>query len=293
MSNRAQMETKNITLTKQLAVGAGMPSSSVTATAGQTVNVVFTVSNPNNHAIFAITLTDSLPPQLQLASSATNPICSPGSAVTTNSATQTITASIVAIAANNACMFTVPTTATAVAGAPTGTNTATAIFDGMLPVSSSATVTITATPTTTLTKAFLPPVICFGGQSLLVFKLTNTSTSAATGLSFSDPLPSNVRALVTGTQVVCGGASLTTSTNLAGSNVSLTGLSLAAGASCQFAVPVIGVTANTQTNTTSPVMSGTVTTGGAASAVITVLPTKGQLAVLSPCFCRNKRCRHG
>lgn len=288
-------------LTKTLSTSTSGPSSSITAVSGETVGVMFSISNPNSIQISNIIISDPLPAQLMLTSSSTTSIpCGTGSTVTTTPASGTnpamITANIAALAASSgsgsSCSFSVA----AVAGAAgTGTNTAsvTASTPTLPIVSSSATITVVS-PAATLTKAFMPPVICFGGQSLLVFKVTNSGSSASTGISFTDQLPSNVRALMNGTQVVCGGATLTTGTSLTGSSVSLSGLSLAAGASCQFAVPVVGVVAGTQTNVAGPVSSsGIASTGPPAQASITVLPTKKQLAVMSPGFCLKHKClRH-
>jgi hypothetical protein len=108
-----------------------------------------------------------------------------------------------------------------------------------------------------LTKAFADSEIqLFGLNSTsLSFTLTNSNTGTMlTGLAFTDALPSGlIVSTPNGLTGSCGGATITA---IAGSNsISLSGATLAAGASCSFSVNVTGIAIGVQINTTSTVTS--------------------------------------
>ena len=127
--------------------------------------------------------------------------------------------------------------------------------------------------------ATLPPVIgkAFGagsvalnGTTTLTFNLSNPNTGLSlTGIGFSDTLPSGqVVGTPNGLTGSCGGGTITAAAG--SSSVILSGSSLAATASCTFAVNVTGTTSGTQTNTTSAVTSTEAGSGGTASASLIV-----------------------
>jgi arabinogalactan endo-1,4-beta-galactosidase len=127
--------------------------------------------------------------------------------------------------------------------------------------------------------AKLPPAITktFGASSMalnattsLTFNVSNPNAALAlSGIGFADPLPSGlIVSSPNGLTGSCGGGVIIAS---AGSNnVSLSGASLSAGASCTFAVNVTGTSAGLQSNVTSAVSSTEAGDGGMASAQITV-----------------------
>jgi arabinogalactan endo-1,4-beta-galactosidase len=127
--------------------------------------------------------------------------------------------------------------------------------------------------------ATLPPVIgkAFGagsvalnGTTTLTFNLSNPNTGLSlTGIGFSDTLPSGqVVGTPNGLTGSCGGGTITAAAG--SSSVILSDSSLAATASCTFAVNVTGTTSGTQTNTTSAVTSTEAGNGGTASASLIV-----------------------
>ena len=127
--------------------------------------------------------------------------------------------------------------------------------------------------------ATLPPVIgkAFGagsvalnGSTTLTFNLSNPNTGLSlSGIGFSDTLPSGqVVGTPNGLTGSCGGGTITAAAG--SSSVILSGSSLAATASCTFAVNVTGTTSGTQTNTTSAVTSTEAGNGGTASASLIV-----------------------
>jgi arabinogalactan endo-1,4-beta-galactosidase len=127
--------------------------------------------------------------------------------------------------------------------------------------------------------ATLPPVIgkAFGagsvalnGSTTLTFNLSNPNTSLSlSGIGFTDPLPAGqVVGTPNGLTGSCGGGTITAAAG--SSSVILSGASLAATASCTFAVNVTGTTSGTQTNTTSAVTSTEAGNGGTTSASLIV-----------------------
>jgi hypothetical protein len=134
--------------------------------------------------------------------------------------------------------------------------------------SNTATLIVLAPPT--ITKAFADSEIqLFGPNSTaLSFTLTNPNAAPLTGLAFSDSLPSGlIVSTPNGLTGSCGG----TITATAGSNsISLSGATLAAGASCTFSVNVTGVAIGVQTNITSTVTSNEAPPGAPATASTSV-----------------------
>ena len=155
----------------------------------------------------------------------------------------------------------------------------------------------TAAPPT-VAMAFGAASIPVGGTTSLIFTITNPNTvltvdarpelvfGTLTNISFTDPLPAGLL-IATPNNIVgsCGTITAAAGTNL----VSMAGLTLAAGATCTFAVDVIGVAPGVQANTTSAITSTQSDPGLAATASITVTalstpapaptPTQSVLAV--------------
>jgi arabinogalactan endo-1,4-beta-galactosidase len=121
-----------------------------------------------------------------------------------------------------------------------------------------------------ISKVFGAASVALDGTTSLTFNLSNPNTaSSLSGIGFTDTLPSGqVVGTPNGLTGSCGGGAITAA---AGSNsVSLSGATLAASASCSFAVNVTGTTSGTQNNTTGAVTSSEAGSGGTASASLIV-----------------------
>ena len=132
---------------------------------------------------------------------------------------------------------------------------------------SNASITVVAPPT--IVKAFGAASIPLNGSTSLSFTITNpNTTSALTGVGFSDTLPAGlVVSTPNGLTGTCGGGTITAT---AGTNViSLSGGTIAASGSCTFSVNVTGIAAGVQNNTTGNVTSTEGGTGGTATASVT------------------------
>jgi hypothetical protein len=126
----------------------------------------------------------------------------------------------------------------------------------------------------TLTKAFGDSQIQLfgpGNSTTLSFTITNPSVnpSPLTGIAFTDTLPAGpIISTPNGLTGSCGGGTIIAN---AGSNsVSLSGGTLAPGASCTFSVNITGISTSVQTNTTSTVTSNEAPPGAPATASTSV-----------------------
>jgi arabinogalactan endo-1,4-beta-galactosidase len=122
----------------------------------------------------------------------------------------------------------------------------------------------------TIAKAFGSASVALNGTTTLTFNLANPNTSLSlSGIGFNDNLPSGQSVTTpNGLTGSCGNGTITAA---GGSNsVALSAATLAAGASCTFAVNVIGTTSGTQNNTTGAVASNEAKNGGTASASLIV-----------------------
>jgi len=122
----------------------------------------------------------------------------------------------------------------------------------------------------TLKIAFGKSVIAPNSDTTLTFTVLNPNPQdALDGISFLDNLPLGlVISLADGQAQDCGGGTISA---LPGTGtISLSGATLAGGASCQFAVVVTGIALGVQFNSTSTISSNETAAGAAASASITV-----------------------
>lgn len=122
----------------------------------------------------------------------------------------------------------------------------------------------------TIAKAFGSASVALNGTTTLTFNLVNPNTSLSlSGVGFNDNLPPGQSvATPNGLTGSCGSGIITAA---GGSNsVALSGTTLAAGASCIFAVNVMGTTSGTQNNTTGAITSNEAKNGGTASASLIV-----------------------
>ncbi len=131
----------------------------------------------------------------------------------------------------------------------------------------------------TVAKSFNPTSIAAGGKSTLTISLTNTNTTALTGVSMTDTLPTGMTVAASNTTIdTCGGTATAASSS---GMVSLSGGTIPASGNCTVTVTVtssksgsavntIAVGSVTSTNGGSNTTTGTATltvTGGSAAAV--------------------------
>ncbi|HEY6352018.1 MAG TPA: choice-of-anchor D domain-containing protein [Candidatus Angelobacter sp.] len=132
---------------------------------------------------------------------------------------------------------------------------------------SSANLTVISAPT--IAKAFGAASIPLNGTTGLTFTINNTNTNLTlNGVVFTDSLPAGLIVATPGNlNNTCGGTA--TAAN-GSSSVSLSGASLAAGASCTVSVTVQGTTAGVKSNSVS-VTSTNGGSGNTSNASITVV----------------------
>ena len=235
-----------------------------------TTTVTFTITNPasNTSAENGIAFSDTLTNGLQVAST-------PG---VTNSCGGTVTAAAnsTSISLTGGSIATPGATCTIVVnvtGTQSGTvtNTTGAISStngGTGATSNTATLTVASPPS--ITKGFFASnQIQLNGNALLIFTIDNPNTNVTlTGIAFTDNMPAGiVVATPANLNNSCGG----TATAVSGSGVvSLTGGTVAPGASCTVSVVIVGTTAGVKDNSVT-VTSTEGGTGNTAHATLTVV----------------------
>ncbi len=231
---------------------------------GDTTSLTFMLSNPNGSlGLTGVSFTDTLPAGVTVASSSTS-TCG-GTLTTTAPSTISFTGGV--LAANGSCNFGVTVTG---ASAGVWNNTTGAISSnesGAGAASNTATLTVIGAPT--VSKSFDAATIPLNGTSVLTFTISNSNTTTAlTGVNFTDTLPSGLTVATSGPTAACGGTVTTTAPNL----ISFSGGSINPSSNCQFSVTATGATAGVKNNTTGTISSANGGTGGTSNtATITVV----------------------
>ncbi|MBZ5491805.1 MAG: DUF11 domain-containing protein [Acidobacteriia bacterium] len=243
-----------------------------------TTSLTFTIQNPNtNLALTGIAFTDNLPAGLVVATpNALNNTC--GGTATAVAGSGSISLSAGTLAASASCTVSVNVQGTT-AGVKNNSVQVTSTEAGT-GNTSNASITVTGPPV--IIKAFGAASIPLNGSTSLSFTIQNNNTTTAlTGVAFSDTLPAGlVISTPNGLTGTCGAGTITAT---AGTNViSLSGGTIAASSSCTFSVNVTGIAAGTQNNTTGNVTSTEGGTGGTASASINVVAPPSIAKVFSP-----------
>ena len=230
---------------------------------------IISVYNPNTTGLSGVSYTDTYPAGLSVPTlnGATLNYNCPGFNTTGTSSSElmitnislgpgitcTLTATIIGIAAGVQNNTTGP-----VSSSQTGTGNA----------SNTATLTVVDPPS--ISKSFSPATIALNGSSALSFTITNPNAATTlTGVSFNDTFPNGLVALdvITGT---CGGGTIKSDAGSA--SASLSGATLAGGASCTFSVGVTG-TMPGMANNSVQVTSSNGGTGNTATASLNVTAT--------------------
>jgi uncharacterized repeat protein (TIGR01451 family) len=224
--------------------------------------------------------TDNLPAGLVVATpnGLTN-TCAGTATASSSSSSVNLTGGTLATGAS--CNVVVNVTATTV-GVKNNTVTVTSI-EGGTGNTSNATLTVAGTVAPpTIAKAFGAASIPLNGSTALSFTIQNNNTTTTlSGVGFNDTLPAGlVISTPNGQTGTCGSGAIAA---IQGTNViSLSGATLAANASCSFAVNVTGTADGTKNNTTDNVISTEGGAGGTASASIVVVTPPATTAAFNP-----------
>lgn len=275
--------TASITITPILPVFSKVFSPDAISVGG-TSTLQFTINN-NSSAVAATSLdfTDNLPAGLTVATTPNVSTTCTGGTITAVAGSSTISYTGGSVSATSTCTLSVDITANTAA---TFTN-----VSGDLTSSSGNSGTANDTvqaKAASFSKSFGTSNPQPGGSTSLSFTVTNSSASdILNGLAFTDDLNSVLSGLVVSSTLpvsnVCGSGS-----TLSGSSIlSLTGGSLAAGASCTFSVTLTvpsNATAGDYVNITSTLTSASLTVANTATDTLTIAPTPETPPTLTKTF---------
>ena len=225
---------------------------------GQTTTLTFTIQNPpsNTVPLTGVGFTDTFPAGLVVASPPDANQC--GGEVSSTSGS--ITFSGGTILPDSSCPVTVDVTSTTsglkdnVTGVVTSTN-------GGTGNTAEATIVVVVPPT--ISKAFSPNAIALNGLSTLTFTIVNPNAgNVITGVSFADTFPGGLEVAVSPNKSMTGCGSPTFNPTGGDTNLSFSGATLAAGATCTISLDVTSTTGGVKYNTTGVIAS---TEGGSGS----------------------------
>ena len=257
--SNADPAPRNLTVTGLSALGVVKSFSASPVFMGALTTLTIQVSNPNAGRSVALTqLTESLP--ANLAAEDTTPVvaCSAGSTAGTASASGTtgsvtITFSGTVVAGGGSCTLTwlmrgVVQNGTNVSG--TNTIPANSVVNSRGLNSAAASAAITVQAPITHSKSFSPDPARAGEPITLTIDVVNRSAAAVSAVGWSDTLPGDL--VVTGAaasaNAACAGA--TVGGAVGATVISLSGATVAAGATCRVTVTVVGNTVQTYNNST-------------------------------------------
>jgi uncharacterized repeat protein (TIGR01451 family) len=224
---------------------------------GGTSALRITVSNlaAGSVALTGVALADSLPAGVTIAATPNASTTCGAGTVTAAPGGAGVSLSGGSVGAGATCTITVDVTSVTLGAhlntIPAGAFTSAEGATNAAPAS--ATLTVINAPGVTLSKAFTPPAIVTGGQSLLTITVANTASGAValTALGLSDALPAGVTiAASPGGSTTCGAGSVTAVSG--GTSVALSGGSVGASATCTVSVNVTSSVLGTHVNTIPP-----------------------------------------
>ena len=130
-----------------------------------------------------------------------------------------------------------------------------------------------SSPVLTLSYNTPNPIPLNGVTTLVLFINNPNGSNSLSGIAVSDTLPGGLQVVGTGANNNCGGSLV--GTGAGSTSVSLTGASLAPGASCQIGLQVTGTITGTTNNTTGPVTSNEAGTGATSNTATLVVGGAG------------------
>lgn len=239
-------------------------------TAGGTVVVTFTLEDLVGGGLGELGFTDNLGAVLPGLVATGLPLADPCGSGSTLSGTDFLILSGGTLPPDGSCSFDV--TLQVPGGAAPGSypNTTSDLLSSGLPVANPAVDTLEIEPPPTFAKAFAPDVIAAGEVSTLTFTVDNSASAvAATGLDFTDVLPSTVVADPANASTTCTGGTVGA---VPGAGViTYTGGTVPAGSSCTVQVDVTSSTTGTHVNTSGDLTSSSGDSGPATDS-LTVNP---------------------
>lgn len=237
-----------------------------------TSTLTLTIVNPNASALTGVAVSDPMPAGVSInAAPAPSTTCG-GTLSAPAGANQTIALTGGGIAASSSCTITVSVTGTTAGLKTNVTNAVSSIESGTntsATGTASANLRVIAPPT--IAKNFVISPIPAGTNSTLRFTVTNpNAVYTMSSVGFTDTFPLAPGAMVVATPAGasngCGG---TWTTTAGAGSVTLSGVSLAPGASCSVAVAVTAPVAGTYNNVSgavSHVINAATLSGNTASA---------------------------
>ena len=239
--------------------------------AGDTVDTyTLTVGNAGTASTSGtVTVTDTLPSGFTATA-----LSGSGWTCTLSSLTCTSTSTVAA-----SVTFPPITLTVSVSGSDAGTYTNSVAVSGGGEINTSndrATDSTIVVGSPTISQAFSPTTVAPNATSTLTFTLGNPSANAVslTGVAFADTFPSGLKITSTAATTCAGG---TASGAVGATTVSLSGATIAAGATCTVTVGVASTAIGTYTSTSGTVTATNANSGGASSATLTVSVTPTRL----------------
>jgi hypothetical protein len=246
---------------------------------GGATTLSFTINNPNaTIALNGVAFTDTLPANLIVSTPNGLTGSCGGGTITAVASSGSVSLTGATLAGGARCTFSVNVTGTNV-GAANNSVTVTSTNGGTGNTSLTSLAVVSTPPQTappTIVKVFGAAAIGVGGATTLSFTINNPNPSTAlNGVAFADTLPAGlIVSIPNGLTGSCGGGTIIA---VAGSgSVSLTGATLAGGASCTFSVNVTGTNVGAQNNSVI-VTSTNGGTGNTSAALLNVV-----VAVVAP-----------
>jgi mucin-19 len=228
---------------------------------GDTSTLTITINNGDAAAYTGLSFTDTYPGNLSNATPSNSQSNCGGTLTGGAAGGNSVGLSGAGIAAGSSCSITLTVTSTVAASYTTTTGlittaaggTGTAAGAGLLVVSKPAAV-----------KIFSPTSTAPGVASTLTLSVTNSNSTALSGVAFTDNFPAGL--VVAATPAISSSNCGATPVGVpGGAAASLSGGVIAAGATCVVSVPVSSATSNIYINTASGVSATQFSGAGAAS----------------------------
>jgi LPXTG-site transpeptidase (sortase) family protein len=238
---------------------------------GSSAEMDILINNPNTIALTDVTFNDTLPAGMTLTSIPNATQCN-GGTVAWDSSSGVLSLSGGSLSAKSNCTVVASVTgASALVYENSVDVTANGAGESLTSNTSTASLTVVAPPE--ISKSFSPDAIIANAISTLTFQIQNPSdnSTSLTGVGFVDPLPTGVKvASVPNVSISsdCGAATFNPAAGV--TKLTMSGASIAVGATCTVSVDVTAANGGTFENTTEAVTSTNGGTGNTAKDTLTV-----------------------